>query len=190
VRLEGHRGLTVPGVLGVACNHPSGGSKDTPEYQNRQPYGSGQRTNVPLVSLQEVKQAVSPNSKGQNDDNPREPEDNHVVHGPSMRPGQYRFARDEVTGSRRSTLALPSSPRSLIPRSTVGTGASHDQPSEFFRRREARWERVEVIRRFRPTRLTPRSYLQSGRSGRPEGNPTCQMKLMSPHHDWSWTSTS
>jgi hypothetical protein len=71
--------------LGASCNHPSGDAKDTPEYENHQPYGPGKSPNVPLVSLQEVKQAVGPNGKGNNEDDPREPEDNHVVHKPSMR---------------------------------------------------------------------------------------------------------
>lgn len=76
---------SVARAPGASCNHPSGSPKDTPEDQNRQPYGSGKSPNVPLVSLQEVEQAVRPDGKGHGEDNPREPEDNHAVHNLSMR---------------------------------------------------------------------------------------------------------
>jgi hypothetical protein len=102
--------LTVPRALGASYNHPSGYPKDTPEYQNHQPYGSGKSPNVPLVSLQEVKQAVGPNGKGRNEDKPREPEDNRFVHKPSMRAAvaelSWRGSRRGIPGDADLPLVL------------------------------------------------------------------------------------
>ena len=96
-------GLTVPRSLWAPCDHPYSGPKKTPEYQNCQPYGLGEITYVPLVSPQEVTQTVYPDNKDQNQNNPREPEDDHVVHNPIMRPPGTGLSRTDRTGSRRST---------------------------------------------------------------------------------------